>query len=73
MDSVKTLAAAARQRCDGCMSAYAEPASWSDLFQLLAMLSVPGSVFVTARYLNRRGERRDQRVDTARQSMTASR
>ncbi|KQY04269.1 hypothetical protein ASD37_20160 [Mycobacterium sp. Root135] len=73
MDSVKTLATAARQRCDGCMSAYAEPASWSDLFQLLAMLSVPGSVFMTARYLNRRGERRDRRVDATHQSVTAPR
>ena len=73
MDSVKTLATAARQRCDGCMSAYAEPASWSDLFQLLAMLSVPASVFMTARYLNRRDERRDRRVDATHRSMTASR
>jgi hypothetical protein len=73
MDSVKTLAMAARQRGDGCMSVYAEPASWSDLFQLLAMLSVPASVFITARYLNRRGERRDRRVDATHQSMTASR
>lgn len=50
------------------MSAYAEPASWSDLLQLLAMLSVPASVFMAARYLNRRGERQDQRVDATRHS-----
>jgi hypothetical protein len=69
MDSVKTLATAGQHRSDGYMSVYSEPASWSDLLQLLAMLSVPATVLVTARCLNRRGERRDRRMDTMHQPL----
>jgi len=43
------------------MSVYAEPATWSDLLELLAMLSVPATILATARWVNLRGERRDRR------------
>jgi len=44
------------------MSVYAESATWSDLLELLAMLSVPATILATARWVNLRGERRDRRA-----------
>jgi hypothetical protein len=57
-DCVKKVAASRGGRCNGrCVRDDREPATMTNLLQLLTMLAVPTSILLACRYVNLRGDR----------------